>query len=52
MQNSTLDKRLGSVDGNAGSCTNVDRLVGVMELDTAIEITPSVMNFKFTFNVT
>ena len=52
MQNSTLDKRLGSGDGNAGSCTNVDRLVGVMELDTAIEITPSVMNFKFTFNVT
>ena len=23
-----------------------------MELDTALNITPSVMNFKFTFNVT
>ena len=52
MQNSTLDKRLGSGEGNAGSCTNVDRLVGVMELDTPLVITPSVMNFKFTFNVT
>ena len=52
MQNSTLDKRLGASEGNAGQCTNVDRLVGVMELDTPLIITQSVINFKFTFNVT
>jgi hypothetical protein len=53
MRASDLDKRDGSTDdAGDGTCSNVDRLVGVMELDTALNITPSVMNFKFTFNVT
>ena len=52
MQASTLDKRDGSSEDSGGECTNVDRIVGVMELDTALVIDPSVMNFKFTFNVT
>ena len=52
MRSSDLDKRDGSGEGNAGSCTGVDRLVGVMELDTSLDINPSVMSFKFTFNVT
>ena len=52
MQNSTLDKRDGAAEGSAGSCTNVDRLVGVMQLDTPVVITPSTISFKFTFNVT
>ena len=52
MQSSTLDKRDGASEDSGGECTNVDRIVGVMELDTPLNITPSVMNFKFTFNVT
>ena len=52
VRSSDLDKRDGSGEGNAGSCTGVDRLVGVMELDTSLDINPSVMSFKFTFNVT
>ena len=56
MQNSSLDKRDGAGENLGGgpnfACSNVDRLVGVMQLDTPLEITPSVMTFKFTFNVT
>ena len=53
MQASNLDKKDGLADDDGiGGCDNVDRLVGVMELDTALNITPSVTNFKFTFNVT
>ena len=52
MQNSTLDKRDGAGETAAGVCSNVDRLVGVMNLDAPIVISPSTMNFKFIFNVT
>ena len=52
MRNSDLDKRDGASETSGGECTNVDRLVGVMELDTALNINPTVMGFKFTFNVT
>ena len=52
MQNSTLDKRNGASDAGGGVCTNVDRLVGVMNLNIPVVITPSTIGFKFTFNVT
>ena len=52
MQNSTLDKRDGAGETSGGECTNVDRLVGVMNLTDPVVITPSTMGFKFTFNVT
>ena len=53
MRSSDLDKRDGaSDDDGSGACDGVDRLVGVMELDVPVVITPSTMSFKFTFNVT
>ena len=52
MQNSTLDKRMGAGETSSGVCTNVDRLVGVMNLNEPVVISPSTMAFKFTFNVT
>ena len=52
MQNSTLDKRDGGSETSSGVCTNVDRLVGVMNLNTPIVISPVTMSFKFVFNVT
>ena len=48
----TLDKRNGAGEEAGGVCTNVDRLVGVMNLTTPVVITPSTIGFKFTFNVT
>ena len=52
MQNSTLDKRDGASDTASNVCSNVDRLVGVMNLNTPIVISPATMSFKFIFNVT
>lgn len=53
MRASDLDKRDGvSDDDGSGGCDAVDRLVGVMELDAPVVITPSTISFKFTFNVT
>ena len=53
MRASDLDKRDGAADDDgSGGCSNVDRLVGVMELDTPVVISPSTISFKFTFNVT
>ena len=52
MQNSTLDKRDGASETASNVCSNVDRLVGVMNLTTPVVITPSTIGFKFTFNVT
>ena len=52
MQNSTLDKRDGAADTASNVCSNVDRLVGVMNLNTPIVISPATMSFKFVFNVT
>tara|TARA_B100000575_G_scaffold247021_1_gene212301 strand:+ start:296 stop:1150 length:855 start_codon:yes stop_codon:yes gene_type:complete len=53
MRASDLDKRDGVADDDgSGGCSNVDRLVGVMELDTPVVISPSTISFKFTFNVT
>ena len=52
MQNSTLDKRDGAGETASNVCSNVDRLVGVMNLTKPVVITPSTIGFKFTFNVT
>ena len=52
MQNSTLDKRDGASETASNVCSNVDRLVGVMNLTTHVVITRSTIGFKFTFNVT
>ena len=53
MRASDLDKRDGAADDDgSGGCAGVDRLVGVMELDIPVVITPETMSFKFTFNVT
>jgi len=52
MRNSDLDKRDGASETSAGVCTNVDRLVGVMNLTKPVVITPATMSFKFVFNVT
>ena len=53
MRASDLDKRDGAADDDgSGGCSNVDRLVGVMELDSPVVISPSTISFKFTFNVT
>ena len=48
----TLDKRNGASEAGGGVCTLVDRLVGVMNLNEPVKITPSTIGFKFTFNVT
>ena len=53
MRSSDLDKRDGLADDNgSGACSGVDRLVGVMELDAPVIVTPSTISVKFTFNVT
>ena len=53
MRASDLDKIDGVADDDeSGGCSNVDRLVGVMELDSPVVISPSTISFKFTFNVT
>ena len=52
MRNSDLDKRDGASETSSGECTNVDRLVGVMNLTIPVVINPSTMSFKFVFNVT
>ena len=53
MRASDLDKRDGAADDDgSGGCSNVDRLVGVMQLDAPVVISPSTISFKFTFNVT
>ena len=52
MRASDLDKRDGAADDDgSGACSNVDRLVGVMQLDAPVVISPSTISFKFTFNV-
>ena len=52
MQNSTLDKRDGAGETASNVCSNVDRLVGVINMDTPIVISPATISFKFIFNVT
>ena len=52
MQSSTLDKRDGASETASNVCSNVDRLVGVINMDTPIVITPNTISFKFIFNVT
>ena len=52
MQSSTLDKRDGVSETASNVCSNVDRLVGVINMDTPIVITPNTISFKFIFNVT
>ena len=52
MQNSTLDKRDGAGETASNVCSNVDRLVGVINMDTPIVISPVTISFKFIFNVT
>ena len=53
MRSSDLDKRDGLADDNgSGACSGVDRLVGVMELNAPVVVTPSTISVKFTFNVT
>ena len=52
MQNSTLDKRDGASETASNVCSNVDRLVGVINMNTPIVISPATISFKFIFNVT
>ena len=52
MQNSTLDKRDGVGETASNVCSNVDRLVGVINMNTPIVISPATISFKFIFNVT
>ena len=52
MQNSTLDKRDGAGETASNVCSNVDRLVGVINMNTPIVISPATISFKFIFNVT
>jgi hypothetical protein len=52
MQSSTLDKRDGASETASNVCSNVDRLVGVINMDTPIVISPATISFKFIFNVT
>ena len=52
MQNSPLDKRDGAGETASNVCSNVDRLVGVINMDTPIVISPATISFKFIFNVT
>ena len=53
MRASDLDKRDGVADDDgSGGCSNVDRLVGVMQLDAPVVISPSTISFKFTFALT
>ena len=52
MQSSTLDKRDGASETASNVCSNVDRLVGVINMNTPIVITPNTISFKFIFNVT
>ena len=52
MQSSTLDKRDGASETASNVCSNVDRLVGVINMNNPIVITPNTISFKFIFNVT